>query len=66
MYNLDKKYKSVYANKYMQLIKYDNKYKKKYGVVVQGDLKPATLLKKAPAQVVVLKILKNTFLTEQM
>ena len=32
-YKLDKKYKSIKANKYIQLIKYDKKYKKKYRVV---------------------------------
>ena len=38
-YKLSKKYKSIHANKYIQLTKYDKKCKKKYGVVIQYDLK---------------------------
>ena len=37
-YKLDKKYQSINANKYIQLTKYDKKYKKKYGVVSQCDV----------------------------
>ena len=36
-YKLDKKYKSIHANKYILLTKYDKKYEKKYGVVIQCD-----------------------------
>ena len=38
-YKLDKKYKSIHANKYIQQTKYDKKYEKKYGVVIQCDNK---------------------------
>ena len=34
-YELDEKCKSIHADKYIQLTKYDKKYKKKYGAVIQ-------------------------------
>ena len=34
MYKLEEKNKSINNNKYIQLIKYDKKYKKKYGAVI--------------------------------
>ena len=36
-YRLDKKYKSVHANKHMQLSKDYKKYKKKYKAIIQCD-----------------------------
>ena len=39
-YKLVKKYQSIHANKYIQLTKYDKKYKNKYGAVIQCKTKP--------------------------
>ena len=36
-YKLDKKYKSILANKHIELSKDDKKYKKKYKAIIQCD-----------------------------